>query len=222
MKLVSISFDDGTIYDKRFIELLNKYHLRATFNLNSGLDNYVWYYEDKIAIKRPCLAEVKDIYKGHEVASHTSTHPKLTEESDEEIIRQVNSDIDKLSEIFSCEVPSFAVPFDLCNEHIIEVVRNNTKAKNIRTPYYMPNTFLPKDPYHLGITAMYDDKDIYERLETFIKNDDPVSYFIIAGHTYEFEVKDDWGKIEDLLKYLSSHDEFEVVTVKEAVKRIFG
>ena len=36
MKIVSLSFDDGTIYDVRFTELLNKYNLRATLNLNSG------------------------------------------------------------------------------------------------------------------------------------------------------------------------------------------
>ena len=47
MKIVSLSFDDGTIYDKRFIDLLNKYGLRATFNLNSGLKDFIWYYEDK-------------------------------------------------------------------------------------------------------------------------------------------------------------------------------
>ena len=32
MKIVSLSFDDGTIYDLRFIELLNKYHFEAYSN----------------------------------------------------------------------------------------------------------------------------------------------------------------------------------------------
>ena len=45
MRSVVLSFDDGTIYDKRFIELLDKYGLKATFNLNSGLGEYVWYLE---------------------------------------------------------------------------------------------------------------------------------------------------------------------------------
>ena len=51
MKIVCLSFDDGTIYDLKFIELLNKYNLKASLNLNSELNDFVWYYEDK-PIKR--------------------------------------------------------------------------------------------------------------------------------------------------------------------------
>ena len=35
-KMLTLSFDDGTVQDKRFIKLIDKYNLRATFNLNSG------------------------------------------------------------------------------------------------------------------------------------------------------------------------------------------
>lgn len=41
-KIFLLSFDDGTIYDKRFVELLNKYNIPCTFNLNSGLEDFVW------------------------------------------------------------------------------------------------------------------------------------------------------------------------------------
>lgn len=46
-KYFLLSFDDGTIYDRRFVELLNKYNIRGTFNLNSGLEDFVWYYEER-------------------------------------------------------------------------------------------------------------------------------------------------------------------------------
>ena len=59
MKIVSLSFDDGTIYDLRFIELLNKYKLKASLNLNSGLEDFIWYYGDH-PIKRLRLNEVKE------------------------------------------------------------------------------------------------------------------------------------------------------------------
>ena len=35
MKFLTFSFDDGITQDIRFIELLNKYGLKGTFNLNS-------------------------------------------------------------------------------------------------------------------------------------------------------------------------------------------
>lgn len=37
LKAVTFSYDDGTTQDIRLIELLNKYGLKCTFNLNSGL-----------------------------------------------------------------------------------------------------------------------------------------------------------------------------------------
>ena len=33
---ITFSFDDGKPADKRLIEILNKYSLKATFNLNGG------------------------------------------------------------------------------------------------------------------------------------------------------------------------------------------
>ena len=45
-KALTFSFDDGNVDDIRLIEILNKYGLKATFNLNSGLlaDSFVWNY----------------------------------------------------------------------------------------------------------------------------------------------------------------------------------
>ena len=37
LKAVTFSFDDGVTQDKRLIEILNKYGLKATFNLNSAI-----------------------------------------------------------------------------------------------------------------------------------------------------------------------------------------
>ena len=34
-KCVTLSYDDGLIYDKKLIEILDKYGLKCTFNLNS-------------------------------------------------------------------------------------------------------------------------------------------------------------------------------------------
>ena len=37
MKAITFSYDDGVTQDIRLIELLNKYNLKCTFNLNSEL-----------------------------------------------------------------------------------------------------------------------------------------------------------------------------------------
>ena len=219
MKIVSLSFDDGTIYDKRFIDLLNKYGLRATFNLNSGLKDFIWYYEDK-PIRRLNLEESKEIYKGHEVASHSLTHPYFSSLDEKRQIREVEEDILNLEKIFSRKIEGFAFPFIDQTEANIQVVKNNIALKYIRCSIFTEK-ILPKDRYHVGINALYDDKDIYEKLERYKSNILPNSLFVIAGHSYEFEVKNDWEKIEKLLKYLKENDELLVLPLIDAIKLIF-
>ena len=36
-KAVTLSYDDGTVYDRKLIDILDKYGLKCTFNLNSGI-----------------------------------------------------------------------------------------------------------------------------------------------------------------------------------------
>ena len=219
MKIVVLSFDDGTIYDEKFIHLLNKYNLKATLNLNSELKDFVWFYKET-PIKRLDLEKVKYIYDGHEVASHSLTHPYFSSLDDKEIIRQVKEDIDNLSKIFNYQIEGFAFPFHDQTEDNINTVKDNVKLSYIRYSY-LSNSYIHKDRYHIQINALYDDEDIYEKLEDFINNDLENSLFVIAGHAYEFEVKNDWGKIEKLLNYLSKQQQITVLPLKDAVKIIF-
>lgn len=219
MKIVSLSFDDGTVYDVRFTELLNRYNLKATLNLNSGLKDFVWYYEGK-PVKRLDLEKAKDIYRGHEVASHSLTHPYFSSLTKAEIESQVNEDIKNLTDIFGQEIAGFAFPFHDQTEDNIQTVRECTKLQYIRYSF-LCDDYLPNDRYHIPINALYDDSDIYTRLHKFSENTLENSLFVIAGHSYEFEMKSDWDKIEKLLAYLESNDEIAVLPLKDAVKIIF-
>ena len=218
MKIVSLSFDDGTIYDLRFIELLNKYNLKATFNINSGLDDFVWFYDER-PVRRLILQKFKDIYKGHEVASHSLTHPYFSSLNKEEIIRQVNEDIKNLESTFNIKIEGFAFPFIDQTEENIETVKNNTNSTYIRY-CFLSDDVIHKDKFHIHINALYDDKNIYDKLNKFQNSNNENGLFVIAGHSYEFEMKNDWEKIEALLIYLKKNN-FNVLTLKDAVKEIF-
>ena len=221
MKIVSLSFDDGTIYDLRFIELLNKYNLKATLNLNSGIENFIWYYKNEFPIKRLKLNEVKEYYSGHEVASHSLTHPYFSSLSEEKIIEEVNEDIKNLSNIFGYKIEGFAFPFHDQTEENIRVIKENVELKYIRYSFFKDD-YIPSDRYHVHLNALYDDEDIFDKIEKFKKNNLENSLFVIAGHAYEFEVKNDWKKIEDLLGFLSRNDEVVVLPLIEAIRVIFG
>ena len=218
MNIVCLSFDDGTVYDLRFIDLLNKYGLSATLNLNSELHDFVWYYGDR-PIKRLDLESVKEAYDGHEVASHSLTHPFFSSLSKEEAIRQVRDDIKNLEAIFDRQGMGFAFPFHDQTEENIQTIRDYVKPDYIRYSC-LDYSGRHKDRYHIHINALYDDESIYERLEDFSKSTED-SLFVIAGHSYEFEMKDDWGKIEKLLLYLKGNENITVMTVQDAVRRLF-
>lgn len=219
MKIVSLSFDDGTIYDLRFIELLNKYNIRATLNLNSKLDNFVWYFGDT-PIERLKLNEVVEKYDGHEVCSHSLTHPYFSSLSKEEIIRQVKEDCENLSKIFNRDINAFAFPFHDQTEEHIQILKENLNLNYIRYSYF-EESYLPKDRYHIPLNALYNDNDLYEKLEKFKNNDLDNSLFVIAGHSYEFEVRNEWERIEELLKYLSSNKDIVVLPLIDAINVIF-
>ena len=94
-KIFLLSFDDGVIWDQWFIEMLNHYGVPCTFNLNSGLEDFVWHYGSH-PIRRLRLAESKHIYDGHEIASHTLHHNWLDAQTDEQLNWEVGEDVRRL------------------------------------------------------------------------------------------------------------------------------
>lgn len=216
-KIIVLSFDDGTIYDERFIKILNKYQIPCTFNLNSGLKDYVWNCGD-FPIHRLDLEKKQVLYKGHEVASHTVTHPYLTELSKEQLIYEVEEDCRKLKEIFGIEEIGFAVPLDRCTEREIEIIRQNTCAKYLRLPILSESYEPPKDAFHISCHGWYNEEHIREKIAAFAGNTLPISVFIIGGHAYEFEVNNHWEYIEELLQYIKSFENLEFMTMMEMVK----
>lgn len=95
------------------IEILDRFGLKATFNLNSellGKDGSLDISGKKISHKKFAPSEIVGIYKGHEIAAHTLTHPDMTAMSRDEVIRQVETDRLNLSELCGCEVVGMAYP----------------------------------------------------------------------------------------------------------------
>ena len=217
-KIFIFSFDDGTVWDGRFVELLNKYGMKATFNLNSGLEDFVWYYEDRFPVRRQKLAETAQQYRGHEVASHTLTHPWLNSLTPPQLSREVGEDCVALKEIFGLSEIGFGVPFTACNAREINIIRKYVRY--IRLSEFSDSFALPEDPYHIPIHGLYNDPDIREKIARFAENDLPVSVFVMAGHSYEFEALDHWGYLEELLQYIRSFG-FENMTTMEFVNQFY-
>ena len=112
-KAVTFSYDDGVTQDINLIEMMNKYGLKGTFNLNSellGKPGILIRENQKISHYKIRPEDVKYVYDGHEVAVHTLTHPLLTKLSDGEIIRQVDEDRKNLQDLVGYDVVGMAYP----------------------------------------------------------------------------------------------------------------
>ena len=149
-KAITFSYDDGVTQDRRLIEILNRYGLKATFNINSGLldrpDDFLMIDGKKIGHAKVSAAEVRRLYQGHEVAVHTLTHPNLTELDEQEIVRQVEEDRKNLSALAGYEVTGMAYPCGGVNndDRVAQVLKEHTAVRYART-ITSSNSFAPQE-----------------------------------------------------------------------------
>lgn len=217
MKYFLLSFDDGTVHDRRFVELLNQYGIPCTFNLNSGLEDFVWEFEGNPVVRQH-LADTVGQYRGHEIASHSLHHHRLDSLYPPQLRREVEEDCIALKRFFGVEQLGFGVPFTVCGEREIRIIRKFVRY--IRLSEYADDFALPADPYHIPIHALYNDPDVREKIRKFAENALPDSLFVLAGHSYELEFLNHWEYMEQLLQYIKSFD-FEILTTMEFVNRCY-
>ena len=218
-KIFLISFDDGTVWDRRFVKLLNKYDMKATFNLNSGLEDFVWHYEDRFPVRRQVLSETVDLYKGHEVASHSLHHHWLNTLTPPQLSREIGDDCAALKKLFGLTEIGFGVPFTACEEREVNIIKKYVRY--IRLSAFSDSFAPPADPYHIPIHGLYNQPDIRQRIDAFAQSALPLSLFVMAGHSYELEVLDHWDYMEELLQYIRAYD-FEIMTTMDFVNDYFG
>jgi peptidoglycan/xylan/chitin deacetylase (PgdA/CDA1 family) len=223
-KAVTFSFDDGVTQDIRLIEILNKYGLKATFNLNSeflGLDGTLDRNGRTVRHDKISPDKIKEIYAGHEVAGHTLTHPFLPDCSDEEIIRQVERDRENLSRLCGYEVVSMAYPCggENNNDRVAEIIRSNTKIKLARTITSTYSFDLQSNLLRFNPTVYYVDDRLDEIVDEFLALE-PTSEALlyIWGHSYEMDAEYiTWEKFEQVCKRLANHDDIFYGTNKEVL-----
>lgn len=216
-KIVLLSFDDGTEQDGRLVELLNRYHIPATFNLNTGLEDFVWEYEGK-PVRRQHLADTVKQYRGHEIASHSLHHYRLDTLPPPQLRREVEEDCIALRQIFPVEELGFAVPFTVCGEREIRIIRKFVRY--IRLSEFADSFALPENPYHIPIHGLFSQPDIRQRIAEFAANTMPVSVFVMAGHSYELDMLDTWEYMEELLQYMKTFD-FTFMTTMDYVNTYY-
>ena len=221
MKIITFSYDDGVTQDRRLVEILNKYGLKATFNINSGLlgtERRLKVYGVEVDHNKIDPSEVKSLYAGHEVAVHTVHHPHLTALTDDEIVEEVERDRAALSELVGYEVKGMAYPGGgfQNSDRVERVLRERTGVEYSRT-ISLSYSFEPTaNRFRYKPTAFHMDYKVNRQLADEFFDSDSDGIFYIWGHSYEFDANDSWDEFEDFCKYISNREGILYLTNKEA------
>ncbi len=224
-KAITFSYDDGTTQDIQLIELMNKYGLKGTFNLNSnllGTSNILMRNGSRISHYKIAPQDVKYVYEGHEVAVHTLTHPFLPKLEKDQIIYQVEEDRKNLEALVGYDVVGMAYPCGGLNndDRVAQIIKDHTKIQYCRTIAenlsFEPQTnlyrFNPTE-YHLNWDRMMELGKQFVELKT-----DKPQIFYIWGHAFEMEYdSQNWSRLEAFFELISRRDDIFYGTNKEVL-----
>jgi peptidoglycan/xylan/chitin deacetylase (PgdA/CDA1 family) len=216
LKAITFSFDDGVTQDKRLIEILNKYGLKGTFNLNSsflGMEGELDRNGHIVRHDKNPYDKIAEIYAGHEVAAHTLTHPNLTYVKDDSAVAwQVEQDRKTLSGIVGYDVRCMAYPCGgvNCDERVAKIVKNATGIRFARTVTSSYSFDVPKNLIQYDPTVYYIERDkLFELGEKFLRlKPDKPQVLYVWGHSYEMDAEYiSWAEFEKFCQMISGQDD---------------
>lgn len=213
-KALTLSYDDGVPSDRKLIEIMSKYGLKGTFNLNSGLFEAKW---------RMSKEEVLELYPstGNEVAIHGVKHYTLTEIDDAAIMKEILCDREALEETFGHTVTGMAYANGKYDDRVVDILKH-CGVEYARTTVSTENFEIPTDWLRMPATCHHKNPRLMELAHEFIEKEDRDYFwsrkprlFYLWGHSYEFKNEDNWYIIEEFAEYMGNRDDVWYATNKE-------
>lgn len=217
-KALTMSYDDGKAQDERLVGIFNRYGIKGTFNLNYGMLG-----------KEPRLDadKVRRLYEGHEIATHTMTHPTIARCPLTEVAEEILEDRKGLERLTGQIVRGHAYPNGSSSEEIRRLFGQLGIAYGRMVP--SSHSFeLPTDPMEWYPTCHHNDPKLMEMAESFanFKKKQYLKLMYVWGHSYEFDNNDNWDVIEEFCRYMGGRDDIwyaaniEIVDYLDAAKRL--
>ncbi|MBQ7907643.1 MAG: polysaccharide deacetylase family protein [Clostridia bacterium] len=215
-KALTFSYDDGEKQDIPLIQLFNKYGLKGTFNLNSGL------MSEKVDEKssKVALEQIPEVYKGHEVAVHSSTHPFLERLPETLLVKEIIDDKELLEKYTGYVVRGMAYPFGTYGPSVLRVIKDCGIKYSRGVGAHHKFTITESHKWlEMDTTCHQADEKIFDLAKSFVE-DDPFArwstiegwLFYIWGHSYEYRTDEDWARMERLCQMLSGRDDIWYAT----------
>lgn len=241
-KYFTVSFDDGLEQDKRLIRLMHKYGIKGTFNLNAGLlgergtvkrignlgykdcpadmqDGRIFKYAPHNRIPRD---EIREVYEGMEVASHSYRHEVLGRLPVSAMKESIDRDVAELEQIVGYKIVGHAYPFGSSSVETQNYLRE--KGMLYGRGVLTGNGFsFPENPWNLRPVCSHISKNVFELLARFrdaVPEQDDLLFYI-WGHGYECDYgsrEASWDKTERIFASIAGRNDVEYVTNAEAFR----
>ena len=243
-KYFTLSFDDGLEQDKKVLELMKKYGLRGTFNLNSGMFGLqgevkgigTFSFQDceagirhhwpfsYVPHNRIPEDEIRDVYAQMEVATHGYRHEPLGKVNDSTMQRSVNQDKEILERLTGKQILGHAYAHGSTSP----AVEQHLKAQGYLYARAVlpsggfeypenPLNFRPSSSLIMGNTM----KLVKKFLEAEADDRDLLLY--LWGHSYEMDYGKgaaSWDGLERLFAAVAGREDIIYCTNSEAFLRI--
>lgn len=186
-KALTLSYDDGRRADERLVEICNRYGLKGTFHLNSGLLGS----GDRITAE-----ELPGLYRGHEVSVHTRTHPTLARCPLEQVVEEIVEDRKALEKLLRVPVRGMSYPNGSYTPQIKALLPS--LGMEYARPVQTTGGFgLPEDWMEWRGTCHHN-KGLLEHAETFtgLFKRQYLYLMYVWGHSYEFDNDNNWELME--------------------------
>ena len=226
VKACTLSYDDGVKDDARLADIMRKYGLKGTFNINS---------KNIVTENERCLS-VEGLNKAYgddfEIALHGYNHLSLAKVSGALALRDVVSDREYLEKTFGRVVRGMAYANGSFNEDVIEILRMAGVAYS-RTTHATHSFDIPENWLALDPTCHHVDPELFALVDKFLEPENTTrqwstkpKLFYLWGHSYEFPRDNNWDVIEKFGEIMSKRDDIwhatniEVYKYVEAFKRL--
>lgn len=197
-KALTFSYDDGQIFDRRLVEIFNRFGLKATFHLNSGtLDTEGFLTKQEIAA----------LFEGHEIACHGVMHEFPTHLAQERLVQEFYQDRLTLEACTGRIIRGCSYAYGEYDERVV----NTLKALGFaycRTVDSLGNFRVPEEFIRWRPSCHHNDA-FGELPDRFLNTPgfSRLSLFYVWGHSFEFDRENTWDKMEVFCEKMSGRDD---------------
>jgi peptidoglycan/xylan/chitin deacetylase (PgdA/CDA1 family) len=219
-KAVTFSYDDGVEQDRRLVELFRYYKMKATFNVNTGIQSEESCFEiEGVPIHRMNQEGLDKLYRGHEIAVHGLTHAAPAGMTATELEKEFLTDARNIERLYGRYPSGMAYAYGAVDDAAAAYLRG-IGIRYGRTTGSTHSFALPKDLLHLEATCHHNDEKLFALAEEFLEAEaaeEKPMLFYIWGHSYEFDVNQNWERMEKLCDLLAGRQDIFYGTNSECL-----